>query len=255
MFLLKKLIAPLLFPVPIILLLIAIGLVRMYTGGPRRDRNRGRPWILAGCALLLILSFRPVPHAMMLAVERQYDPVVTVADRFDYVVVLSGGISDDPHFQQPHQLSTSTMIRLTEGIRIWRQRPWAKLVLSGGQPFSEITGAEIMRTVALGLGVPDSVIVTESLSMDTKDQAVAMARLIGPDPFVLVTSALHMPRSMALFRGQGLEPIPAPTDFLARDSQSFHPGSLYPSSLNLAAARNAWREVLGLVWAGLRGQT
>ena len=168
--------------------------------------------------------------------------------------MLAGGVSDDPRFEASHQLSTSTMMRLVEGIRLSRQIPDARLVVSGGQPFSTIDAASVMRSVAIGLGVPDSVIVVERQSLDTSQQAVALAPIVGDDPFLLVTSAMHMPRSMALFRGQNLAPVAAPTEFLARNSDSIHPGAFFPSSNNIRAARMAWREYLGLVWAGLRGQ-
>jgi uncharacterized SAM-binding protein YcdF (DUF218 family) len=112
-----------------------------------------------------------------------------------------------------------------------------------------------MRALALDLGVPDSTIVIEDRSLDTKDQAVEIASMVGHEPFLLVTSAMHMPRSMSLFVNQGTAPIAAPTDHIARRSETIHPGGFYPSSLNMRAARTAWREFLGLVWAKIRGQT
>ena len=53
--------------------------------------------------------------------------------------------------------------------------------------------------------------------------------MIGREKFILVTSAAHMPRSMALFRKRGLQPIPAPADFQVREAQGltlagFSPG-------------------------------
>ncbi len=254
MFLLKKLIAPLLFPIPIILGLLLIGLVQMW-----RSRGAGRPkgraWVVGAVALMVVFSFRPLPTMIMLDIERQYPPVVTPADSsIAWIVVLAAGATDDPALATPHRLSQSSLVRLVEGIRLLRQLPSAKLVLSGGAPFSSVTAASIMHSLALELGVPDSVIVTEDQSLDTKDQALAIADILHDDPFLLVTSAMHVPRSMGLFEYQGLAPIAAPTDHLARQPTTFHPGALYPSSLNIRTARLVWREYLGLMWAKLRGQ-
>jgi uncharacterized SAM-binding protein YcdF (DUF218 family) len=257
MFLLKKLIAPLLFPIPIVFGLLLIGLVRMWTGPGARDR-RGRYWILGATLILAVFSFRPLPVAMVANLEgrhQSYSTTIAPDTTIRWIVVLAGGVSDDPSFEDPHRLAASSLVRLAEGIRIARHLPEARLILSGGAPFSSISAAAVMRNVAIELGVDASAIVVEDRSLDTKDQAVTIAEMVDEDPFVLVTSASHMPRSVALFAGQGLSPIPAPTDFLARRSTQFHPGALFPSSLNIRAARTAMREYLGIMWAGLRGQT
>jgi len=254
MFLLKKLITPLLSPIPIILVLLVVGLVQMWRSRGS-NRRRGFAWIMSATVILVLLSFRPIPTTLMRSLEGRYPPVVTPADSsIAWIVVLAAGATDDPALAAPHRLSQSSLVRLVEGIRLSRQLPSAKLVLSGGSPFSSVTLASVMRSLALELGVPDSLILTEDQSMDTKDQALAIADVVQKDPFFLVTSAKHMPRSMALFERQGLSPIAAPTDHLARRPTTIHPGGFYPSSLNIRTARLAWREYLGLMWARLRGQ-
>ena len=256
MFLLKKLIAPLLFPIPIVLGLLIIGLVRMWTGPGVRDR-RGRYWILAATLILASFSFRPLPIAMLSDLEGRYPTFSTTAapdTTIRWIVVLAGGVSDDPSFDDPHRLAGSSLLRLIEGIRIARHLPDAKLILSGGAPFSSISAAAVMRNVAIELGVDASSIFLEDRSLDTKDQAASVAEIVDKDQFVLVTSAAHLPRSMALFEARGLSPVPAPTDHLARRSTQLNPGALFPSSLNLRAARTAVREYLGIMWARLRGQ-
>ena len=72
------------------------------------------------------------------------------------------------------------------------------------------------------------------------------------DPFVLVTSATHMKRAVALFNFHGLDPIPAPTYFLIKESDRVTP---MPSSGSLGKSEAAFHEYLGIVWANLMGQT
>ncbi|MFV1979985.1 MAG: ElyC/SanA/YdcF family protein [Rhodothermia bacterium] len=254
MFLLKKLISPLLFPIPIILGLLLVGLIQMWRSRGS-SRRQGFAWILSATVILVLLSFRPIPTALMSELESRYAPVVTPPDSsIQWVVVLGGGASDDPALGDPQRLSGSSVVRLVEGIRLSRHLPSSRLVVSGGAAFSSITEASLMRSLSLELGVADSLIVTEGRSMDTKDQAEAIAGIVGENRFFLVTSAKHMPRSMALFERQGLSPIAAPTDHLARQPTTIHPGGFFPSSLNIRTARLAWREYLGLLWAKLRGQ-
>lgn len=254
MFLFKKLVAPLFFPVPIILLLLIIGLVQMWRSR-RAQTHKGLGWITAATVILIVFSFRPIPTMMLSTLENRYPPVDVVPDTtINWVVVLAAGVSDDPRLPVTYQLSSSSTVRVVEGIRLVRQLPSARLVLSGGGPFSTVTASSAMRALALDLGIPDSIIVLENRSLDTKDQAVEIAEIIGREPFMLVTSAMHMPRSMALFENQGTAPIAAPTDHLARKPKTLHPGGFFPSSLNLRATRTAWREFLGLMWAEIRGQ-
>jgi uncharacterized SAM-binding protein YcdF (DUF218 family) len=134
-----------------------------------------------------------------------------------YVVVLSGGFREG-NLTASDRLGCS-MLRLVEGVRIWRGIPGAKLILTGGliPGLSEdMTIAEALAKAAEDFGVPRNAMALETQSWTTEDQARAVAGIVGDAPFALVTSAYHLPRSRMLFQFQGLKPIPAPADFLAR---------------------------------------
>jgi len=111
-----------------------------------------------------------------------------------------------------------------------------------------------MAQIAGLLGVKPQDISLESDSRDTADQAEIIAKKIGRERFILVTSAAHMPRSMALFRKRGLQPIPAPADFPAREPQGFDPSRFFPGAGGLGQVETALHEYLGLAWAWLRGE-
>jgi len=251
-FLLKKIIAPFLFPVPIIVIILGIGLFRLYRG-QRRVAPKGRAWMTLGYLLLLILSTRPAPTWLLGGLEDQYPNfsphVATVHPAA--VVVLAGGVSDDESLDPLQRLSESTLARLAEGIRLARYYPDARLVVSGGSPFTEVSGADMMAKAAVELGFDSARVDLEELSLDTDDQAKAMEAMMGDRAFILVTSAYHMPRSMHLFEGRGLKPIPAPTNRLVKDQSSLHPGAFFPSAINLEHSRIYFRESLGLAWANI----
>jgi len=79
--------------------------------------------------------------------------------------------------------------------------------------------------------------------------------IVGKDKFILVTSAAHMPRAMGLFRKQGMEPIPAPTDYMAGEREGgLRLGMFFPSAGSLEKAGSAIHEYLGMVWGKLRSQ-
>ena len=252
MFLLKKIIAPFLFPVPIIVIVLGIGLIRLWRGH-RKVAPKGRNWLTLGFILLLLLSTRPLPTYLLGNLEggyRNFSPeAVTLSPAA--VVVLAGGVSDDPALDPLQRLSESTLVRLAEGIRIARYYPDARLVVSGGAPFSQVSAAAMMASAAIELGFDSTRIDLEALSLDTDDQAKAIASMLGDRAFILVTSAFHMPRSMRLFESQGVRPFPAPTNRLIKEVSTLHPGAYFPSAINLEYSRVFFRESLGMAWAGL----
>ena len=89
-----------------------------------------------------------------------------------------------------------------------------RILFSGGRTLDSIVGASnVSSAAALGMGVaPDAV----SLSVDPRTTAEEMAcirSILGAAPFIMVTSAMHMPRAMRLAERAGLYPVPSPTDY------------------------------------------
>ncbi len=87
-------------------------------------------------------------------------------------------------------------------------------------------------SVLLTLGLPADRLVLESQSRNTADSAARVVPLLGGRPFALVTSAGHLPRSMATFAKAGLRPVPVPADYRL-------PGRLSIGQLHARAARLA----------------
>jgi uncharacterized SAM-binding protein YcdF (DUF218 family) len=77
--------------------------------------------------------------------------------------------------------------------------------------------------------------------------------MVGSRKFILVTSAAHMPRAVALFKKHGRQPIPAPADYRVKEAQGADPNRVFPQAIPLCWAQIAWHEYLGLAWAWLNG--
>jgi uncharacterized SAM-binding protein YcdF (DUF218 family) len=82
-------------------------------------------------------------------------------------------------------------------------------------------------------------------------EVAALARREGWTRIVLVTSASHMPRSMAAFRAVGIEPVAAPCDYT--DLDPFSSGWLLPEARALRNTTRAIHEIVGQVWYRIRG--
>jgi uncharacterized SAM-binding protein YcdF (DUF218 family) len=210
----------------------------------------------------LILSLTPVSDFMLRPLEyrtlpfmnetpgQQADPA---AARISSIVVLGGGSTDDPQIPLNSRLGLESIARLTEAVRLYRLLPGSRLILSGGSAFGEQPEAEVMAETARVMGVPSHDLRLESKSRDTEEQALFVRPLVENSPFLLVTSAYHMPRSIALFQKQGMAPIPAPTAFMARSARFTTPATYFPNASGLQNSERAFHEYLGLLWSWLRG--
>jgi uncharacterized SAM-binding protein YcdF (DUF218 family) len=141
-------------------------------------------------------------------------------------------------------LDEDGLARVVEGIRL-KHRVAAKLILSGGAPPGQTPSALGYAALARSLGVDDSSIVVISDPLDTRQEAAAVAALLGTSPFLLVTSAYHMPRAMWLMERAGARPIPAPTGQRANRSRASWREWL-PSGGGLRKTERALHEYVGL---------
>jgi uncharacterized SAM-binding protein YcdF (DUF218 family) len=261
-FWLKKAVAFLLMPLSVSLLLVAAGLWLL--GRPQRERRRlGRGLVAAGLLLLLGFSNNQVSVWLVRALERQYAPVGEItADaapppalaRCRYIVVLGGGHGDAASLPAASKLSTSALGRLTEGVRLLRLVPDARLIVSGPADGDHPSHATILAQAAVSLGAPADHIVKIEQAHDTEEEAHAVRALIGDAPVALVTSAWHLPRAAALFRQAGVDILPCPADFLSRSGDEWHADALLCDADSLARSTYALHEYIGRAWLWLRGK-
>ena len=250
MFLLKKIVAPLFLPLPLCLLLLGAGLALLWF--TRRERA-GRILATTSFVLLVALSYG-VSTPLLTSLERYHEPFNSVASGagIQWVVVLGGGTSSDPSLPLRARLSEATLARLVEGVRLHRQMPGPRLVLSGAGVFESGSDAESMSALAVSLGVARDKIVIDDESQDTETQARIIKAIVKGERCVLVTSASHMRRSVALFRKVGLDPIPAPTHYLSQANVGISSADFYPRLGGLRAAETVAYEYLGIAWALVR---
>ena len=253
MFLLKKIVAPLFFPLSLCLEILLAGTFLLWF---TRRQKTGKIIVSMGVVFLIALSYGAASETLLRPLEYKYPPMTDVSAVLDveWVVVLSGGSSSDDRLPITGQISQASLVRLIEGIRIHRKLPQSKLILSGGRVFNTVAEAKIMADVAVILGVDSKDFILESESKDTKDQARLIQNIVSDNRFVLVTSASHMPRSMALFEKRGMRPMPAPIGHKIKERQKITPAMFFPSAGRIEKVERAFYEYLGLVWAKLRGQ-
>lgn len=173
------------------------------------------------------------------------------------VVVLGGGITSYTADGLALNDLAGSALRVIEGVRIYRLLADPLLIVSGGNtprvdpPQPE---GEALRRAAIDLGVPESRVIADNVSMTTFEQAQTMKGLLvahGITRFVLVTSPIHMPRSLAVFRAAGLDPIPSAGPLRGDPDATFW--TLVPDRQSLSISDGAVYECAAFVYYWSRG--
>ncbi|ETW96345.1 MAG: hypothetical protein ETSY1_26960 [Candidatus Entotheonella factor] len=263
LFVIKKLISQFLYPLPAALILMTLGLLLLLF---TKRQKLGKALNLIGLCLLLIFSYKPTALKFLYHLERQSLPLYTAVPatvpanlpEATWILVLSSGHTIDTSLPATSQLSLQSLARLVEGIRLHRLLPNSKLLLSGGIVMNGRSNGEVMAVAAQELGVSKEAIVVGPLALDTPQEAAQLHNILGDAPFVLVTSALHMQRSAALFTKLGMQPVPSPAAYVTKDVDQDDetppaPGNFFPQAHMLDASTRGVHEYLGTLWAKLRG--
>ncbi|MBD8166298.1 envelope biogenesis factor ElyC [Erwinia persicina] len=247
-FALKKVVGGLLLPLPMLLLIMAVGIMLLWFS---RWQKSGKTLVSLAWALLLLISLQPVADRLLAPLENRY-PTWQNQHPVEYIVVLGGGYTWNPQWAPSSNLLNNSLPRLAEGIRIWRANPGSKLIVTGGHAQGNpVSSASVASRVAQSLGVPPEDIITLDQPRDTGQEAEEVAKIVGQRPLALVTSANHLPRAMVFFQRQGLKPWPAPANQLAIASPLNFWERALPSSFWLGHSERAVYESLGLVWQWL----
>jgi len=248
LFVTKKLVSSVFCPTMTALLLWFTGLVLWR----RRPKSHIGVWCIAAGGIILFVASLGMTSVFLLNVlEREAGPPADIAELARRgvrdIVVLGGGVRHGS-MGMPSLPESDSLARVVEGVRLWKGIPGARLVLSGGKYFDDaVTSAETMAWAARLLGVSNHALIMETDSWDTDDEAVYVKRLVSREPFALVTSAAHMKRALLTFRMRGLNPLPAPADFLA-PSLRFDFTFFIPNSRSVVATRIALHEYAGMLW-------
>lgn len=200
-----------------VLLLILWAWVASY----RNPRTTRRALALA-IALLLGLGWLPLPEALLRPLEQRYPEWHPAAPTQGFTgVIILGGATSASYLaaEHPQPLLNDAAERMTAAAALHRLNPQLRVVFTGGEGSVFTNGpteAARARLFFSTQGLPEPAMVWEDRSRNTFENAVMTAQLVHIDkkqPWLLLTSAWHMPRAMAVFRAQGWNVRAYPVDF------------------------------------------
>lgn len=224
-FWLKKVIAFWLMPLSVGIILGLIGLWLLF----RHQLRWAKRLLVASLVWIALVSYAPVGDWLLAPLERQYSRLDTVPDNVQHILLLGG---DRKH-------------RAWEAIRLYQKMPSATIITSGYSMHDTVSDAQKAATLLQEAGVKPEAIIMETQVKDTIEEAIAIQKRLGDQPFLLVTSAYHMPRAMKIFESMGVHPIPAPGDF--NDPNEDGVTSILRGK-QLRKTEKAVHEYIGLLW-------
>jgi len=209
-----------------------------------------------GLFVLGLLGFEALPHALLRPLEDRYlVPSPDALGRHAGVIVL-GGATQHPGIYQAHgQVPLGEAAeRMSVPVGWMRQHPNLQLVFSGGEGRLLATGvseAELAKAFYTEQGVDMRRVTLEGGSRTTRENALQVAALLGErckQPWLLVTSAWHMPRAVPEFEAVACRVTPYPVDFRTGDDTLW---TEYSVARSLVLWQTALHEWLGLLVYGL----
>ncbi|MES2581954.1 MAG: YdcF family protein [Pseudomonadota bacterium] len=240
MFIVSKIFVMLAQPLTWVATLLAVGLLVR--------RRPGLLRVLTGTALalLLLLGWQPLPDMLIRQLENQYAEMPPQADLHGYVgMVVLGGSTEASFVAIAHAqpLLNEAAERMTAPLAMRQHNPHLRMLYTGGgraQGAGVISEAQRAKIFFDSVGVSGPGVAYEGASRTTYENAVLTAQLPGVDTtqrWLLVTSAWHMPRSMATFTKAGWNVTAYPVDFRTGPATPWTEYSLGP-------ALRSWQLVL-----------
>jgi uncharacterized SAM-binding protein YcdF (DUF218 family) len=197
--------------------LLLLGLLTL-----RRKPRLGRGLITAALTVLLVMGWLPLPDLGLRALEGRYTEMGPDADLSGYAgVVLLGGAMGSGQVAQAHSqpVVNDAAERMSATAALLLRYPQLPVVFTGGEGALLGTGpteADRAKVFFDSLGIAAERVRYESASRNTYENAILTAQLPGvnkTDKWLLLTSAWHMPRSMATFEKAGWNMTAYPVDY------------------------------------------
>jgi uncharacterized SAM-binding protein YcdF (DUF218 family) len=243
MFVLSKLMSAITQPMFWLALWWALALLML-----QRWRRLAAAMLWGGLVVLGLLGFEAGPHALLRALENRYPvPTAEAVGRHVGVMVLGGATEHSDIYQAHGQVPLGQAAeRFSVPVGLLRQHPQLQLVFSGGEGrllATGVTEAELAKAFYQQQGVDMGRVVLEGGSRTTRENAIQVAAMLGErckQPWLLVTSAWHMPRSVPEFETVGCQVTPYPVDFRTGATTAWTEYSLARSLLLWQTALHEW---------------
>jgi uncharacterized SAM-binding protein YcdF (DUF218 family) len=235
--------------------ILAVFLIALFTRKPRRK-------ILLFRAGLILLLFFTNPFFIRLLVQ-SYEPAPAVlknGETFQAGIVLGGFVSYNSRDDRGYFNSSAD--RFIQTALLYRTGRIRKVIVAAGNGYitkNNFREAWFTRDRLVELGIPAADIYTDAESRNTLENAVYSKKIIDsfhiPGPYLLISSAMHLPRASMVFEHAGIRSTIYPCDFVSRRAgNNWLEDYLLPSAPALGHWDNFIKEILGVITYKITGK-
>ena len=228
---LKKALSVVLMPLSIGVIFTLVALIFLYFNNSKKAKR----YILYSIVWISLFSWSQFSNILLKPLESAYPKLEAIPKDVTYMLLL-GGDRDK---------------RAWEVLRLYHKNPNLTTITSGFSLHDKISDANKTAQLLIDSGIPKDKIVMQEEAKTTFEEAEWMKKRVGKKPFILITSAYHMPRAIALFKKQGLNPIAAPTDF--NKVNEYGVLSML-QGVHLQNSEHAWHEYMGMILYWIQGK-
>ncbi|HEX8047271.1 YdcF family protein [Rhizobium sp. ICMP 5592] len=215
---------------------------------------------LLSVLILFVALYTTAGAYVVQGLEERFPHVAADPADLKCMIVLGGATQNQVTTVRGGYELDSAGDRLVEALRLAQKYPQARIVVSGGD--GSIGGdyegdAVISERFFTALGIGKDRLVEDKTSRTTFENAVNTKELLtqnGLSNCLLITSGFHMPRSMGIFRKQGIDVVPWPVDYRSTGKETLGLDFTQPS-LNAQLLSTGVREWIGLVGYYAVGRT
>lgn len=247
-FLLTRLLSALLYPIFTSIFAIAIGV-----GLNWRKKKIGTAFIIGGLIYIYLFSTTAISTWLAVQIEEEYHYAnLDELPQADAILVLGGGTLQNGEWVE----LSDPADRVFNGARLFKAGKSPAVVVTSGGGFSNRPHSLAMSSFLQELGVPKENIIEESQAENTYQHTQYLKPIFeerGIKSVILVTSAWHMRRSIAVFESNmdGLEIVPFPVDSLRGKYNSLL--DYLPTAQGLYKSSIIFKEYIGYIVYDVRG--
>lgn len=233
----------------------------------KKESKACKIWLTVALLILWLSSTSGFSSLLARSLEWQYDHPQEIPS--SEAIVLLGGGTEPASPPRPTAEVNGAGDRVLYAARLYQEGKAPLILLSGGEITwlneGSTTPAEDMASILDFLRVPAEAMLLETESQNTYENALYAKELLeerGIQRILLITSAMHMPRAVAVFEKQGFEVVPVPVDYTVTKDETFVDGEgsfaarlldVIPQAGSLSLSTNAIKEYIGMLVYKLQG--
>jgi uncharacterized SAM-binding protein YcdF (DUF218 family) len=177
----------------------------------------------------------------------------TTGEQYPVGIVLTGFAGFE--FKSRQGYFTAASDRFIQTVKLYQQKRIQKILIAGGSGSldkrrQQLKEADFVKEQLMQMNIPEADILTENQSRNTYENAINSKKLLDSlqikGPFLLITSAMHMRRSSAVFKKAGINFVTYPCNYAAINNPQLFFDAVTPTYKAFESWDNYLKEVVGL---------